>query len=69
MGADAPQTNGAMKSADSFSRVNGRSKLRKTLISWLRHATDPDSFAKFFDVFAKSFDVFVENGAANFFEI
>ena len=37
--------------------------------SWLRHATDPDAFAKFFDVFAKSFDVFVENGAPNFFEI
>ena len=35
----------------------------------LRHATDPDVFAKFFDVFAKFFDVFVESGAQFFFEI
>ena len=51
--------------------IDGKFNSEKICIKFkrLRHATDPDAFAKFFDVFAKSFDVFVENGAPNFFEI
>ena len=47
----------------------GSGSAKGGVIKRLRHATDPDVFAKFFDVFAKFFEVSVENGAQFFFEI